>query len=73
MIDAKLLSMTLQKLDLHGFHKKSHSQIFKRYYLCCCPKVVSKVDAHYPSILKVHHEVGQVAISNAQHVLAAGD
>lgn len=44
-----------------------------RYYLCCSSKVVSKVDAHYPSILEVHHEVGQVAISNAQHVLAAGD
>ena len=44
-----------------------------RYYLCRRSKVVSKVNAHYPSILEVHHEVGQVAVPNAQHILAAGD
>lgn len=44
-----------------------------RHYLCCCPKVVSKVNAHYPSALKIHHEVGEMAIPNAQYVLAAGD
>ena len=34
---------------------------------------MSKVNAHYPSTLKIHHEVGEMAIPNAQYVLAAGD
>ena len=34
---------------------------------------MSKVNAHYPSALKVHHEVGEMAIPNAQYVLAAGN
>ena len=34
---------------------------------------MSKVNAYYPSALKIHHEVGEMAIPNAQYVLAAGD
>ena len=44
-----------------------------RHYLCCSPKVVSKVNAHYPSALKIHHEVGEMAIPDTQYVLAAGN
>lgn len=39
-------------------------------YLCCRAKSMSEVDTNHASCFNVDHEVGEVAISNAQNPVA---
>ena len=49
------------------------SRVIIMHYLCSSSKGMAKVNPHSPTTLQVHHEVWQVSISNAEHVVTQAE